>query len=778
MTASEEDSLRQEDPGPSVHTGKNNNGFVSIQSSPVAGRRILFINAGSRKKRITFEEALRLGLSITLVHPGKRCYADPYCDTRIDSTGKSLEEVFAEIKKLHKAHPFDGVITFLEEDVEFTAEIAKRLGLIGIDPTVALVARNKFLMRKKLMRAKVPVPHAKLVSTINEALLATKELGYPLVLKPFKGTDSMWVFKVQSESELHKAFSDITKYSKHPYEAVVPVETKKYVLEQYMSGPEVSVEALAQNGKVVVVGIIDKLPMSEPFFIERGDVCPSRHPEEVQTAIKKVAEATVHAIGIKNGIAHVEIKVTPEGPKVVEIAARMGGDYICDWMDTVYNVNLARQGILIALGSPMDEFPTRPKMHLRADYFIPEEDSILKNVVGIREIEYAPNVHNVYIWAHKGDTLLTPPRGFDTAGWLIVSGKSAKEVDEHMQHIRSLVAVEFEPLAKHKGERQDIVQLPIRKNIATPEEPEVVNISDEQDSKEARSLWERFVDTGNPLLDWEFREAFARGYGDQYRFIRADGVNNGCVGLLPLQYVEDRKRWEFFGTYWFEDTIFCAKNEQIVRQLIAKAPRPLFLNGISHLELRRFQSLPLDFEEEKFTLDLTQYASAEEIFDDISSHRKCVIRRKLKKFEALHPTTEKQEWPEAVEHMIFLNKKRFGEVHTLTPARSKALIEVYKKDFSHLKKRVITLKVGEQIAAIGFALCNTDRYICLNAGWNVQQFPYCEAALTMAHIQDAIQMGCSVFDALSGDYGWKNYWGLNPKPLYFLAIGEMDESGS
>ncbi len=751
---------------------------VAVTSSPVAGKRILIVNAGSRKKRIVFEEAVRLGLSITLVHPAARTYADAYVEERLDSTGKSKAEIMQEIEAAHAAQPFAGVITFWEDDVEFTAEIAARLHLIGNSEATAKIARNKYLMRATLRAAGVPVPRAEMVETLNQAKLAAAGMTYPLVIKPMKGMDSFCVMKVENERELEKVFVNVLKYAKYDWTSVVSAaDPSMYVIEEYMSGGEVSAEALIQNGQIWIVGIIDKLPMSEPYFIERGDVCPSRYPAEVLQKIKDAAAATIRAIGMENGIAHVELKVTQEGPKTVEIGARMGGDYICDWMETVYGVNLAREGILIALGYPIEMKETAAQIHLRGEYFIPEEDATVKDIVGIDEVKHRPGVRHIYIWAHRGDLLQTPPRGFDTAGWLIVSGQSGEEADKRMAEMRQSVKVLYEPVAKNKGERSDIIQPFRRQTIGFPTEPEQLTFCQITDLVKAKELWESFTcleKYNSPFLNWDWRAAFARGYGDTHLFLTAENANGETVGLLPLQYVSDRQQWEFFGTYWFEENVFFAPDEVVLRQLLGVAPRPLYLNGIAMSQLKKFPSLPLDFDEEKFTLPLGGFSAVDEMLEELSSHRRAVIRRKLKKMEALQPSITADFSTKAVAEMIALNKKRFGKEHSFTPARSRAFMELAGNVIPGLSARVLTMRAGKDVAGIHFALFNQERYIGLNGGCDLVRYPFAEAALAAASINDAIGLGCKTYDALANDYGWKTYWGFSPAPLYLLAIDDVD----
>ena len=122
-----------------------------------------------------------------------------------------------------------------------------------------------------------------------------------------------------------------------------------------MEGAEVSVETLSINGECHVIQITDKMTTGAPYFVEMGHSQPSQLPKKTKEQISQVAIAANKAIGIKNGPSHTEIKVTKDGPKIVELGARLGGDNITTTFDTsFYRVDMVEDCINIALGMPAD----------------------------------------------------------------------------------------------------------------------------------------------------------------------------------------------------------------------------------------------------------------------------------------------------------------------------------------------------------------------------------------------------------------------------------------
>lgn len=233
-----------------------------------------------------------------------------------------------EIVKAAKRHAIDGIMTLATDmPMRAVAAVAKEMNLIGISADTAVKATNKAEMRKALKKAGVPIPVFYKVSTKEEYLEAVgkiKEAGYRCIIKPADNSGSRGIdlLKDYDSETVEKAYN----YSKESS------RSGDLMVEEYMEGSEVSVETLSVNGVCHVIQITDKLTTDAPYFVEMGHSQPSGHTEEIKKQIAEVAIAANHAIGISNGPSHTEIKITKDGPKVVELGARLGGDNITTYL--------------------------------------------------------------------------------------------------------------------------------------------------------------------------------------------------------------------------------------------------------------------------------------------------------------------------------------------------------------------------------------------------------------------------------------------------------------
>ena len=329
-----------------------------------------------------------------------------------------IEKVLIAAKK----HEIDGVMTLASDmPMRTVAVVAKELGLVGIDEETAFNATNKYAMRKALMKNNVPIPMFFRVSNESEALEAVSKLrdkGYKVIIKPADNSGSRGIDLLSSydEDSILKAYNYSKEYSR----------SGDVLVEEYMEGPEVSVETISIDGVCHVIQITDKLTTGAPYFVEMGHSQPSALASDVKEAIANVAIAANMAIGIVNGPSHTEIKVTKDGPKIVELGARLGGDNITTHLVPLSTgVNMVEACIKIALGEKPN-IETKHDMGSAIRYFNSYEGIITdisgldnaKNILGVKQISV---VHNI------GEEINDIKSSSDRIGFVIAQAETPHE---------------------------------------------------------------------------------------------------------------------------------------------------------------------------------------------------------------------------------------------------------------------------------------------------------------------------------------------------------------
>jgi len=455
---------------------KNNN---KKESSPLEGKYILFINSGSPKKRFILKRAKELGVKIILLNK-EEDWAKRFADFFIQADTYNHEDCVKKIEDFLKKQKIDGAVTFWEDDVPLRAKICETFGFVGNSYEAAINCRNKYKMREVLSKNGILCPKFKLIKNgLNHNSEENNEdfenifknLNFPAIIKPVWGSMSQFVIRVDNIEEAKKAYEYISSNISPGFDPIYNYGCELMV-EEYLDGAEVDVDILIQNGEVKFYSITDNFPTKEPYFVETGDALPSRHPEYIKDAVKNQAERSIKALGIKDGCVHVEAKITSRGPRIIEINARMGGDYIYDWIKSVWCVDLIEEILKIAVGLPIEiKKSDIPKFHLVGKYFIPESSGVVTGIRGLGLVKDKTRIKNVTILKKVGDAVLVPPEGFEQIGWIVGKGNTYAEAEQNLEEAINNIEIKvarYQPesfIGKTKRESRLSAASVIRKRI-------------------------------------------------------------------------------------------------------------------------------------------------------------------------------------------------------------------------------------------------------------------------------------------------------------------------
>ncbi len=374
---------------------------------------IMIVGAG-RLQLPAFHEARTMGLRVVAIDRdpdacGMKLADAPYAiDTRDDKEA---------IRVARKEH-IDGVMTLCTDfPVRTVAAVASALKIPGLDPEVALRATHKGHMRDAFVAGGASTPRHRRVLSEAEALAALDDIGLPVIVKPVSCSGSRGVYKVERTEQMKDAWEHA--------KTADPLDTEA-IVEQYIEGPEVSVEFVSWCGWHQAVAITDKLTTGNPHWVETGHIQPSRLAPEAQASIVDCAKGGLTALGIQDSTSHVEIKLGPEGPVLIEIGARLGGDFISTELTLrSTGVSMPRAAISIALGQKPDLAPQRSRA-AAIRYFMPPP-CIVGRVEGLADAQQCHGVKVVQVYVAPGDTIPAVRSSLDRSGHIIAEGPTGAE---------------------------------------------------------------------------------------------------------------------------------------------------------------------------------------------------------------------------------------------------------------------------------------------------------------------------------------------------------------
>lgn len=262
----------------------------------------------------------------------------------------------------------DGITTIASDAaVPTVCFIAREMELIGNAFDDALAATDKYLMRKRFAEFEVSSPKF----VIADENYSVENFRFPLIIKPTDRSGSRGVMKIEKSVDLHDAVERAQKES----------FTHNAIIEEYVSGSEVSVESISWQGKHYVLAITDKVTTEEPYFVELEHHQPSLLPDAIQQKIKAETLKALAALNIKYGASHAEFKITNDGEVfVIEVGARMGGDFIGSNLVKLSTGYDFLKGVIdVSLG--YFEEPVLNDMKCSGVYFLCEETKYLLPVI-------------------------------------------------------------------------------------------------------------------------------------------------------------------------------------------------------------------------------------------------------------------------------------------------------------------------------------------------------------------------------------------------------------
>lgn len=354
-----------------------------------------------------------LGLEVIAVDMDKSSIGFNYADISLIISTIDTERVLQAAKD-YKIH---GIMTLATDmPMQTVASVSSELEIPGISVDAAIKATNKLEMIKALKLKKVPTPWYIAINHPEDLINIQAVDKYPFIIKPVDSAGSKGVVLVKEKNKLEEVYLYSKSFSKSGH----------VIIQEFLAGHEVSVETMTIKGETEILAITDKLTTGAPHFVEMGHSQDSQLPNEIKAEIAKVAISAIDAIGIDIGPAHVEIMVTEEGPKIIELGARMGGDYITSHLVPLSTgIDMVSTTIKLLMGEKVEkkEKFTRGS----AIRYLSAENGIIESILGIESAKKIPGIQEVIFNKNIGDEISDIESSKDRLGCIISQGKDALE---------------------------------------------------------------------------------------------------------------------------------------------------------------------------------------------------------------------------------------------------------------------------------------------------------------------------------------------------------------
>lgn len=376
-------------------------------------KKLLILGAGQMQVPI-IALAKQLELYVIVADYDPNAPGFEYADVK--STISTIDK--EAVLELAKHEQVDGILTTSDYPVRVVSYVGEELGLTAMTQHVAEACTNKYLQRTIFHENGINTPYFKLCNVqTNIADLA----DFPYIVKPVDSSASRGVVEVHDPLQLKTAITDACHLSR----------TGNAIVESFIGGKEFSVETLTQNGTTHVIQITEKLTRGEEygFFVEDTHIEPARISETDAEAIRKEVFRAAKVVGVDNCPTHTEIKLWDGKPYIIEMACRLGGDYITsDLVPLSTGINMMKNLIKLSLGEPIDVQPKYCKWagvqflnesnYSRCNSFIKSSDK---------------HIQRYEIGAYKNTVIKS---SFDRLGYIILQANTQEELEDLLSIIK------------------------------------------------------------------------------------------------------------------------------------------------------------------------------------------------------------------------------------------------------------------------------------------------------------------------------------------------------
>lgn len=402
---------------------------------------LALVASGDRRYREYLVRAVTSRYRLWLLDAYQPTWQRPYLagSTLVDI--RDPQALISAARAIPSRHgPLAGVLCYDEWTIHGAAVLAQALGLPTSPPSAVAACRDKAATRQHLADAGIPQPLSHPVASLDQAVAAADKLGYPVVVKARALAGSIGVIRVDGVEELRSAYAAAAAVN-FPG---VPRTEADILVEEYLDGPEISVDSAIFAGTTVPVAIAHKTVGLHPYFEETAHLVDGADPMLHLPELSEHLGAAHRAVGLRYGMTHTEVRFTRNGPRVVEINARLGGDFIPYLGHLATGIDLGLVAADLAAGRTPTVTPTRRRA-AAIRFLYPPVDCVVDDVA-VHPERFTPHIHQAIATAVRGQQLSLPPRGFlSRYGYVISVADTADQARRALSAADQIVELGYTP---------------------------------------------------------------------------------------------------------------------------------------------------------------------------------------------------------------------------------------------------------------------------------------------------------------------------------------------
>lgn len=349
------------------------------------------------------DEVKQLGYKVIVSDMNRQCICARKADLFLEMNIFDVQShIFEALKLKSESVKIAGVLAAGIDATVSMAALGRVLGLPCVDPMAAYITNNKNVFRKTLQKLGYPVPRFATISDTGQVGKAVKKVGFPLIVKntDSSGSRGVKIFKKECIPEINKAVEGAMKVSR----------SGLALIEELWEGEEFTVETLFDvDGDFHPCFITDRVfDRKSDFAIELGLRNPTNLPVKVQKQLYSLTKRVAKDIGVKIGAAKIDMMITKEGPRIIEMTTRLSGGFDCQYLvPAATGMNVMKAAILTALGKKFssEELLTNKKKRVGITGSIWPKPGRIVSIKGLSAARKLAGVEHIFLRYNEGDVV-------------------------------------------------------------------------------------------------------------------------------------------------------------------------------------------------------------------------------------------------------------------------------------------------------------------------------------------------------------------------------------
>ncbi|MBP9781269.1 ATP-grasp domain-containing protein [Candidatus Woesebacteria bacterium] len=416
---------------------KNSNTLVA-EDTQIGNKTLLIVSTGQETNRFIFQQLKTIPNLTLIVIEKEKNWASQYVQDWVFVDMMTEDQIRQKIKR-HYNNQIDGMVTFNQNFALLTLKLAEEFGLRGISYAAAKLLTDKFALRQFTQQ----------VSRLNSSLIVpnyykfteVESAQFPAVIRPNYATTNSFVSMVNNAEEL----SDVANMFRRDNLKI----DRQLLIEDFVDGDEVDIDICIQNGKVKLWSVSDHLSSDEPFFSEIGLNTPSLMPIELLKQARQTIELLLEQAGVINGVLHVEVVINQQGVIPISVKPLASTDESYFATKLAWGVDLIKLMVDSVLGNYIK--PTvnleNPKQFVSARKLVAKKSGVLSSLQHPKVWDKSLQVQYFGTYKEVGDTILTPPNGFEPIATIVCSGTNSNDAEENVEEALNQVEYEIIPFS-------------------------------------------------------------------------------------------------------------------------------------------------------------------------------------------------------------------------------------------------------------------------------------------------------------------------------------------